>query len=51
MFAMEMGVLLEIFKFAMDQYFGIIMQKSEIVDTMRELGAAGLGASIISFLE
>lgn len=50
MFAMGMGALWEIFEFAMDQVFGMNMQKSGIVDTMWDLIVDGLGALVISFL-
>jgi hypothetical protein len=51
MFVVEMGMLLKIFEFAMNQYFGMIIYKHEIVDTMQDFGTIGLGALIISFLK
>ena len=49
-FAMGMGAVWEIFEFSMDQLFGMNMQKSGIVDTMRDLIVDGVGALIISIL-
>jgi hypothetical protein len=51
MFVVEMDVLLEIFEFAMNQYFGMIVYKHEIVDTMLDFGTIGVGELIISFLK
>ena len=51
MFVVEMDVLLEIFEFAMNQYFGMIIYKHDIVDTMQDFGTIGIGALIISFLK
>ncbi|MEX2468216.1 MAG: hypothetical protein WD396_00535 [Pseudohongiellaceae bacterium] len=48
MFAMGMGALWEIFEFAMDQLFGMNMQKSGLVDTMWDLIVDGIGALIIA---
>ncbi len=48
MFAMGMGALWEIFEFAMDQLFGLNMQKSGLVDTMWDLIVDGIGALVIS---
>ena len=48
MFAMGIGALWEIFEFAMDQLFGMTMQKSGLVDTMWDLIVDGIGALIIS---
>ena len=50
MFAMGMGALWEIFEFGMDQFFGLNMQKSGLVDTMWDLIVDGIGALVISFL-
>ena len=48
-FALSIGALWEIFEFAMDQIFGLNMQKSGLMDTMWDLivdtGGAFLGAS------
>ena len=47
-FGVMIGVIWEIFEFAMDQLFGLNMQKSGLVDTMWDLivdvAGAGLGA-------
>lgn len=48
MFAMGMGALWEIFEFAMDQLFGLNMQKSGLVDTMWDMIVNAIGAFIIS---
>jgi uncharacterized membrane protein YjdF len=45
-FAMTVGALWEIFEFAMDQNFGLNMQKSGLVDTMWDLIVDAIGASI-----
>jgi hypothetical protein len=50
MFAMGLGAVWEIFEFAMDQGFGLNMQKSGLVDTMWDLIVDGVGALIISVL-
>lgn len=50
MFAMGMGAIWEIFEFAMDQIFGMNMQKSGLNDTMWDLIVDGIGAFIISVL-
>ena len=50
MFAMGMGALWEIFEFGMDQFFGLNMQKSGLVDTMWDLIVDGVGAVTISVL-
>ena len=50
MFAMGMGALWEIVEFAMDQLFGLNMQKSGLVDTMWDLIVDGVGALTISIL-
>ena len=44
--AVTIGVLWEIFEFAMDQTFGLNMQKSGLVDTMGDLIVDVIGASI-----
>ena len=48
MFAMGMGAIWEIFEFGMDQFFGMNMQKSGLVDTMWDLIVDGVGALVIS---
>ena len=48
MFAMGLGGLWEIFEFAMDQLFGLNMQKSGLIDTMWDLIVDGIGALVIS---
>ncbi|MDH3281420.1 MAG: hypothetical protein OEQ18_09860 [Gammaproteobacteria bacterium] len=50
MFAVGMGALWEIFEFAMDQIFGLNMQKSGLIDTMWDLIVDTVGAAIISVL-
>ena len=50
MFAMGMGTIWEIFEFAMDQSFGMNMQKSGLIDTMWDLIVDGLGALTIAIL-
>lgn len=50
LFAMGMGALWEIFEFAMDQLFGLNMQKSGLVDTMWDLIVDAIGAFIISII-
>ena len=50
LFAMGMGAIWEIFEFAMDQLFGMNMQKSGLVDTMWDFIVDGIGALIISIL-
>lgn len=45
-FAVTIGVLWEIFEFAMDQWFGLNMQKSGLVDTMGDLIVDVAGASL-----
>ena len=45
-FAVSIGVVWEIFEFAMDQAFGLTMQKSGLVDTMWDLIVDAIGASI-----
>lgn len=48
MFAVALGALWEIFEFAMDQWFGLNMQKSGLVDTMWDLIVDTLGALVMS---
>lgn len=50
LFAMGMGAIWEIFEFAMDQLFGMNMQKSGLEDTMWDLIVDGIGALVISVL-
>ena len=50
MFAMGMGAVWEIFEFGMDQFFGLNMQKSGLVDTMWDLIVDTVGALVISIL-
>jgi hypothetical protein len=56
MFAVSIGVLWEIFEFAMDQLFGLTMQKpmlndpSGLTDTMWDLILDTLGAAIVGLL-
>jgi hypothetical protein len=45
-FAITIGASWEIFEFAMDQFFGLNMQKSGLVDTMWDLIVDAVGASI-----
>ncbi len=45
-FAMAIGALWEVFEFAMDQLFGLNMQKSGLVDTMSDLIVDAIGAAI-----
>lgn len=47
-FAEAIGVVLEIFEFAMDSFFGMNMQKTGIVDTMWDLIVNTVGALIVS---
>jgi len=48
-FALAAGTIWEIFEFAMDQTFGLNMQKSGIVDTMSDLIIDSVGALLASF--
>lgn len=48
-FAMTIGVLWEVFEFAMDQIFGLDMQKSGLIDTMWDLILDAVGASLGAF--
>lgn len=50
MFAVGIGAIWEIFEFAMDQIFGLNMQKSGLVDTMWDLIVDTVGALVISLL-
>lgn len=50
MFSVGMGALWEIFEFAMDQLFGMNMQKSGLVDTMWDLIVDTVGALVIALL-
>jgi len=50
MFAMGIGAIWEIFEFAMDEIFGLNMQKSGLQDTMWDLIVDAIGALIISIL-
>ena len=50
MFAVGMGALWEIFEFAMDQLFGLNMQKSGLIDTMWDLIVDTVGAATISLM-
>jgi len=50
MFALGIGALWEIFEFAMDQIFGLNMQKSGLVDTMVDLIVDAIGALTISII-
>ncbi|MBC7142492.1 MAG: hypothetical protein H5U18_10110 [Rhodobacteraceae bacterium] len=45
-FALSIGAMWEIFEFAMDQLFGLNMQKNGLVDTMGDLIVDTLGAGI-----
>ena len=47
-FAMMVGAVWEIFEFAMDQVFGMSMQKSGLVDTMWDLIVDAGGAFLAS---
>lgn len=49
-FAVGMGALWEIFEFGMDQFFGMNMQKSGLVDTMWDLIVDTIGAAVIAVL-
>ncbi len=48
--AMTLGACWEVFEFAMDQIFGLNMQKSGLMDTMGDLIVNGLGALIASLV-
>jgi hypothetical protein len=49
-FSITLGVLWEIFEFAMDSIFGLNMQKSGLVDTMWDLIVDCIGAGTISVM-
>ena len=49
-FALGLGALWEIFEFAMDNIFGVNMQKSGLVDTMWDLIVDAVGALVIAVL-
>ncbi len=48
--AMALGALWEVFEFAMDQIFGLNMQKSGLLDTMWDLIVNSLGALSIALI-
>lgn len=50
MFSIGIGAIWEIFEFAMDQVFGMNMQKSGLVDTMWDLIVDCIGALIIALI-
>jgi hypothetical protein len=50
MFSQGIGSLWEIFEFGMDNFFGLNMQKSGLVDTMWDLIVNGISALTISLL-
>lgn len=45
-FAVSIGAIWEIFEFAMDQAFGLNMQKSGLIDTMYDLVVDTIGAAV-----
>jgi hypothetical protein len=45
-FGVSIGVVWEIFEFAMDQTFGLNMQKSGLIDTMWDMIVDAIGAGI-----
>lgn len=49
-FAVAIGAVWEIFEFTMDNFFGMNMQKSGLVDTMWDLIVDSLGAFLASIL-
>lgn len=49
-FAMSIGAVWEIFEFAMDNLFGMNMQKSGLVDTMWDLIVDAAGALVVAVL-
>ena len=49
-FSITLGVIWEIFEFAMDSLFGLNMQKSGLVDTMWDLIVDCIGAGVISIM-
>ncbi|HCP80652.1 MAG TPA: hypothetical protein DIT67_03355 [Octadecabacter sp.] len=46
---LSIGALWEVFEFSMDQLFGMNMQKSGLVDTMKDLIIDSIGAAIGAF--
>ncbi|SMX38236.1 hypothetical protein [Octadecabacter ascidiaceicola] len=46
---LSIGALWEVFEFSMDQFFGMNMQKSGLVDTMKDLIIDSIGAAIGAF--
>jgi hypothetical protein len=46
---LSIGALWEIFEFAMDQWFGMNMQKSGLMDTMKDLIVDAVGAALGAF--
>lgn len=50
MFSVGIGAIWEIFEFAMDQIFGLNMQKSGLIDTMWDLIVDTIGAATIALL-
>lgn len=49
-FGVAIGAVWEIFEFAMDQLLGINMQKSGLIDTMRDLIVDSVGALLVSLI-
>jgi hypothetical protein len=49
-FGMAIGGVWEIFEFGMDQFFGLNMQKSGLIDTMWDLIVNALGTLLTSFV-
>jgi hypothetical protein len=49
-FSLALGALWEMFEFAMDQTFGVNMQKSGLVDTMWDLIVDAVGALVVALL-
>jgi hypothetical protein len=49
-FALALGAMWEIYEFAMDQIFGLNMQKSGIIDTMWDLIVDAVGAALVSII-
>jgi len=49
-FAVGMGAMWEIFEFGMDQFFGLNMQKTGLVDTMWDLIVDTIGGGVIALL-
>ncbi len=50
MIGLTLGVFWEIFEFAMDQIFGLNMQRGSLQDTMGDLIVDGMGAGIVAIL-